>query len=93
MQTMQPVVLRGLTGLALPPEEFERRADAVRRELVRLGVDALIVHGDARDYAPLAWVTGFIPMTRWGVAVVPAEGGVELAQAIVRVPSRCSTSR
>jgi hypothetical protein len=75
---MQPVVLRGLTGLALAPEEFERRAGAIREMLAREGLDALVVHGSARDYAPLAWVTGFIPMTRWGVAVVGAESGVEL---------------
>lgn len=75
---MQPVVLRGLTVLALAPEEFEQRAGAVREELARQGLDALVLHGNARHYAPLTWVTGFIPMTRWGVAVVPAEGGVEL---------------
>jgi hypothetical protein len=78
VETMQPVVLRGLTGLALPVEEFERRADAVRHELVRQDLGALVVHGSARHYAPLAWVTGFIPMTRFAIAVVPAEGGVEL---------------
>ncbi len=75
---MQPVVLRGLTGLALPAEEFEQRAGALRRELARADLDALIVHGDARHYAPLTWVTGFIPMTRYAIAVVPAGGGVEL---------------
>lgn len=75
---MQPVVLRGLTRLALPPEEYEQRADSVRRELVSARLDALVVHGDARHYAPLAWVTGFIPMTRFAVAVVGTEGGAEL---------------
>jgi hypothetical protein len=82
MQTMQPVVLRGLTGLALRLEEFGERADSVRRELIRRGLDALLVHGDARHYAPLAWVTGFVPMLRWAVAVVAAEGDVELYLAM-----------
>jgi hypothetical protein len=79
---MQPVVLRGLTGLALPPEEFELRADSIRRELIKQELDALLAYGDARHYAPLTWVTGFVPMLRWAVAVVVAEGDVELYLAM-----------
>jgi len=75
---MHPVVLRGLTGLALPVEEFDARAAAIRRELVRQALDALVVYGDARDYASLAWVAGFVPMLRWAIAVVPAKSAVEL---------------
>ncbi len=75
---MQPVALRGLTGIALPLAEFDVRVAAIQRELAGLDLEAFVAHGDARHYAPLAWVTGFVPMLRWGIAVVPAQGGVEL---------------
>ncbi|MGH2876401.1 MAG: hypothetical protein ACRDLV_09135, partial [Solirubrobacteraceae bacterium] len=78
VQTMQPVVLRGRAGLALPAEEFAPRVAAIQRELARQGLDALVLYGDARAYAPVAWVTGYVPMLKWAVAVVPADGGVEL---------------
>jgi hypothetical protein len=82
MQTMQPVVLRGLSGLALPVEEFDLRVAAIRRDLAHQALDALVVYGDARDYVPLAWVTGLVPMLRWAIAVVPAASGVELFLAM-----------
>jgi hypothetical protein len=78
MQTMQPVVLRGRSGLAFGPEEFQPRVAAVQHELTRQGLDALVLYGDARDYAPVAWVTGFVPMLKWAVAVVAADADVEL---------------
>ncbi len=79
---MHPVALRGLTGLPLPVEEFDVRASAIRHELVRQALDALVVYGDARDYAPLAWVTGLVPMLRWAIVVVPAQSAVELFVAM-----------
>jgi hypothetical protein len=79
---MQPVILRGLTALALPHEEFALRSAAIRGELASETLDALVVHGDARHYAALAWVTGFVPMLRWGIAVVPADGEPELFLAM-----------
>ena len=79
LETMQPVVLRGRSGPGAAAGGVRAaRRRALRQELARQGLDALVVHGNARNYAPLTWVTGFIPMTRWGVAVVPADGGVEL---------------
>ncbi|MFZ1995249.1 MAG: hypothetical protein WAU75_14140, partial [Solirubrobacteraceae bacterium] len=75
---MQPVVLRGRTGLALPAEEYLPRVEAIHAELRRQQLDALVLYGDAREYAPVAWVTGFVPMLKWAIAVVPADGDVEL---------------
>lgn len=82
METMHPVVLRGRTELALPLEEFAARLVSTQRALAERGLDALVVHGDARDYAPLAWITGLVPMLKWAVAIVPAAGGAELYLAM-----------
>ena len=82
MLTMQPVVLRGRTGLALPEEEFAGRVAAVQAALAQRDLGALVAYGDARSYAPLAWLTGLVPMLKWAVAVLPREGEAELFLAM-----------
>jgi hypothetical protein len=82
MLTMHPVALRGRTALELAPEEFEARRVALQAQLVRRGLDALLAFGDARSYAPLAWVTGLVPMLKSAVAVVPASGESEIYLAM-----------
>jgi hypothetical protein len=77
MQTMHPVVLRGLTGgsvNALPPEEFRGRVDALQALIREAGFVEVAVFGDARDYGPLCYVTGYMPMLRWAICLVPVVG-------------------
>lgn len=82
MLTMQPVVIRGRTGLLLGPEEFAARVAQVQAALAERELDALVAFGDARSYAPLTWVTGLVPMLKWAVALVPAAGESELYLAM-----------
>jgi Xaa-Pro aminopeptidase len=82
MLSLHPVVLRGQTGLVFPPEEFAGRVAGVQHELAERGLDAALAYGDARTYAPLAWICGLVPMLKWAVAVVPAAGEVELYAAM-----------
>ncbi len=82
MLTLHPVVLRGRTELPFSADELSARVATVQRELGGAGVDALVAFGDARSYAPLAWVTGMVPMLKWAVAVVPASGETELYSAL-----------
>ena len=88
METMHPVVLRGRTGgsaQALPREEFTDRVSALQEAIARGGFAAAAVFGDSRDYGPLCYVSGYIPMLRWAVALVPASGDPSLFLA---APSR-----
>lgn len=75
METMHPVVLRGRTaGPALPREEHSERLEALRAAAADAGLAAVVVYGDARDYAALCYVSGYIPALRWAVALVPVAG-------------------
>lgn len=88
METMQPVVLRGCTGgaaWAISVEEFAARADAVREMVRTAGLAGLVVYGDAGDCADLCYLSGYIPMLRWAMALVPATGEPTL---FVAVPER-----
>jgi Xaa-Pro aminopeptidase len=82
MLTMQPVVLRGRTGLSCEAEEFSARVTALQAALAHAGLDAAVAFGDARTYAPLTWICGLVPMLRWAVVVVPATGDPELYAAM-----------
>ena len=82
MLTMQPVILRGRTGLAFGPQEFAERVAALQQELAARDLDAAVAFGDARNYAPLTWVTGLVPMLKWAVVVTPAVGETELYLAM-----------
>jgi hypothetical protein len=82
MLTMHPVVLRGRTGLALPGEEFAERVARTQNALSDHGLDAILAFGDSRNYAPLTWVSGLVPMLKWAVALVPNSGEVELFVAM-----------
>lgn len=85
---MHPVVLRGRTGgpgPALPREEFAERVEALRAAVAHAGLAGAAVYGDARDYGALCYVSGYIPMLRWAVALIPAHGEPSLYLA---APSR-----
>jgi Xaa-Pro aminopeptidase len=62
----------------MPEEEFRRRLDAVRREIVRQNLDALVVYGDNYSFGDLCYLTNYFPKVRGGIAVVPREQEIAL---------------
>lgn len=85
METMLPVVLRGNAAWptpALPVEEFTARVARVQQELTATPLGAVLVYGNHRDYASLAYLTGHIPMTGGALALLGRTGPPRLyAQA------------
>jgi Xaa-Pro aminopeptidase len=81
MQTMQPSIILGSYGWAqdrLPIDEFQLRIDDARQHMSRQGWKGLLIYGDAREHAALAYLTNFIPRLRWGMALVAGDGGPRL---------------
>jgi Xaa-Pro aminopeptidase len=85
MQTMQPSVTLGSYVWAqdrLPYDEFVLRLDALRAGMDHNGWPAVLVYGDVREHAALAYVSNFIPRVRWGMALVPRSGDARLVCAM-----------
>jgi Xaa-Pro aminopeptidase len=85
MKTMQPCVTIGSYTWAqdrLPSDEFSLRLDALRRAMARHGWRAVLVYGDVREHAALAYLSNFIPRVRWGMALLPASGDARLLCAM-----------
>jgi Xaa-Pro aminopeptidase len=66
----------------LPRDEFDIRLAPLRRAMAENGWPALIVYGDAREHAALAWLSNFIPRMRWAMALLPAKGEPRLLAAM-----------
>ena len=62
----------------MPPEEFQSRLEAVRREMARHNMDALVIYGDNYSFADLCYLTNYFPKVRGGVALVPRNGPLSL---------------
>ena len=62
----------------MPEEEFQSRLDAVRQEMARKNLDALVIYGDNYSFADLCYLTNYFPKVRGGIAVVPRTGLVSL---------------
>lgn len=58
----------------LPRDEFDLRLAPLRKAMEENGWSAVIVYGDAREHAALAWFSNFIPRMRWAMALLPAKG-------------------
>jgi Xaa-Pro aminopeptidase len=85
MQTVQPCVTIGSYIWAqdrLPYDEFTLRLDALRAAMDRNGWEAVLVYGDVREHAALAFLTSFIPRVRWGMALLPRTGDARLLCAM-----------
>jgi Xaa-Pro aminopeptidase len=85
MQTVQPCVTIGSYVWAqdrLPYDEFMLRLDELRAAMDRNGWPAVLVYGDVREHAALAFLTSFIPRVRWGVALLPRTGDARLLGAM-----------
>ena len=81
MQTVQPCVTIGSYIWAqdrLPYDEFTLRLDALRAAMERNGWPAVLVYGDVREHAALAFLSSFIPRVRWGMALLPRTGDARL---------------
>jgi Xaa-Pro aminopeptidase len=85
MRTVQPCVTIGSYIWAqdrLPYDEFTLRLDALRAAMERNGWPAVLVYGDVREHAALAFLSSFIPRVRWGMALLPRTGDARLLCAM-----------
>jgi Metallopeptidase family M24 len=85
MQTVQPCVTIGSYIWAqdrLPYDEFTLRLEELRAAMDRNGWPAVLVYGDVREHAALAFLTSFIPRVRWGMALLPHTGDARLLCAM-----------
>jgi Xaa-Pro aminopeptidase len=62
----------------VPQAEFQARLDAVRGEMARRDLDALVIYGDNYSFADLCYLTNYFPKVRGGIAVVPRDGTISL---------------
>lgn len=85
MLTMQPSVTIGSYLWAqdrLPYDEFASRLDELRAAMDRNDWPAVLVYGDVREHAALAYLSNFIPRVRWGMALLPHSGEPRLLCAM-----------
>jgi Xaa-Pro aminopeptidase len=85
MQTVQPCVTIGSYVWAqdrLPYDEFTLRLDELRVAMERNGWPAVLVYGDVREHAALAYLSSFIPRVRWGMALLPRTGDARMLCAM-----------
>jgi Xaa-Pro aminopeptidase len=62
----------------VPQAEFQARLDAVRQEMGRQNLDALVIYGDNYSFGDLCYLTNYFPKVRGGIAVVPRTGAIFL---------------
>jgi len=62
----------------MPQAEFESRLEAVREEIARRDLDALVIYGDNYSFGDLCYLTNYFPKVRGGIAVVPRAGAISL---------------
>jgi Xaa-Pro aminopeptidase len=62
----------------VPQSEFQARLDAVRQEMARQNLDALVIYGDNYSFADLCYLTNYFPKVRGGIAIVPRQGAISL---------------
>ena len=60
----------------VPQAEFQTRLDAVRQEMARRDLNALVIYGDNYSFADLCYLTNYFPKVRGGIAVVPRDGAI-----------------
>ena len=62
----------------MPQAEFQARLDAVRREMTRRDLDALVIYGDNYSFADICYLTNYFPKVRGGIAIVPRDGAISM---------------
>jgi len=63
---------------AMPQAEFQSRLGALRREMARQDLAALVIYGDNYSFADLCYLTNYFPKVRGGIVVVPQSGPLSL---------------
>lgn len=82
---MQPCVTIGSYLWAqdrMPYDEFLLRLEPLHAAMDANGWPAVLVFGDVREHAGLAYLTNFIPRVRWGMALLPRTGEARLLCAM-----------
>ena len=85
MRTMQPCVIIGSYLWAqdrMPYDEFLLRLEPLHAAMDDNGWPAVLVFGDVREHAGLAYLTNFIPRVRWAMALLPRTGEARLLCAM-----------
>jgi Xaa-Pro aminopeptidase len=62
----------------VPPEIFQGRLNAVREQIARRNLDALVIYGDNYSFADLCYLTNYFPKVRGGITVVPRAGAISM---------------
>jgi len=62
----------------VPQAEFQARLDALRREMARRNLDALVIYGDNYSFGDLCYLTNYFPKVRGGIAIVPRDGAISM---------------
>lgn len=81
MQTIQSARFHQRSSydrVLMPRDEFDERLREVRKRMMAERLSALLVFGNYVDYAPLCYLSGYIPTSHWGVVLVPLEGEAAL---------------
>ena len=62
----------------MPQALFQTRLDAVREQMKKRDLDALVIYGDNYSFADLCYLTNYFPKVRGGIAVVPRDGAISV---------------
>jgi Xaa-Pro aminopeptidase len=77
MRSFQPSIMIGSYHWdeeRLPRDEFKMRRRALDQAMETRDWKAVLIYGDAREHAALAYYTNFIPRLRWAAAILPRDG-------------------
>jgi Xaa-Pro aminopeptidase len=77
MLSFQPSIMIGAyhwNEERVPRDEFQIRRHALDAAMAVQGWSAVLIFGDAREHAALAYYTNFIPRLRWAMAILPRQG-------------------
>jgi Xaa-Pro aminopeptidase len=62
----------------LPQDEFRIRLSGLEKAMDDNSWAGVLVYGDGREHASLAWLSNFIPRMRWAMALLPRKGEPKL---------------
>jgi Xaa-Pro aminopeptidase len=77
MLSFQPSIMVGSyhwNEERVPRDEYQARRRALDEAMDANGWKAVLIYGDAREHAALAYYSSFIPRLRWGMAIIPRAG-------------------
>lgn len=77
MHTLHPTLLVGpydWEADQMPREEFAARIAALWNRITDPACTGVVVFGDSKNHAELAWLTGYVPKLRPSIAYIPRNG-------------------